>query len=196
MTEKQAEKLQLKIKKIKAALAADKRRWGGFYDDSSGRRYLPPQYYIKLEDWTGGLRYINWFYKNFPDDSGFPDFLFELAIILFKANKIERAEKMIFMAFCSNTYILDKFFGRPVIPMEKYQSSNIDVPEYLDDFSYSSNQKQFAHFSEWLAELASDKKFTEASGKFIEIQKLLLKEDDRELRSILLEKMRQLKREY
>lgn len=196
MTEKQAEKLQLKIKKIKAALAADKRHWGGFYDDSSGRRYLPPQYYIKLEDWTGGLRYINWFYKNFPDDSGFPDFLFELAIILFKANKIERAEKMIFLAFCSNTYILDKFFGKPVIPMEKYHSSNIDVPEYLDDFSYSSNQKQFAHFSKWLAELASDKKFTEASWKFIEIQKLLLKEDDREVRSILLEKMRQLKREY
>jgi len=196
MIEKQAEKLQLKIKKIKAALAADKRRWGGFYDDSSGRRYLPPQYYIKLEDWTGGLRYINWFYKNFPDDSGFSDFLFELAIILFKANKIERAEKMIFMAFCSNTYILDKFFGRPMIPVEKYHSSNIDVPEYLDGFSYSSNQKQFTHFSEWLAEFASDKKFTEDSGKFIEIQKLLLKEDDRELRSILLEKMRQLKREY
>ena len=38
MTEKQAEKLQLKIKKIKAELAADKRRWGGFYDDSRGLR--------------------------------------------------------------------------------------------------------------------------------------------------------------
>lgn len=74
MTEKQAEKLQLKIKKIKAELAADKRRWGGFYDDSRGLRYLPPELYVKLQDWHGGLRYLKWFEKNFPDDIGFQIF--------------------------------------------------------------------------------------------------------------------------
>ena len=93
MTEKQAEKIQLKIKKIEAELAADKRRWGGFYDDSRGVRYLPTELYVKLQDWNGGLRYMRWFEKNFPDDIGFPDFLFEWTIILFKKGKLKEAEK-------------------------------------------------------------------------------------------------------
>lgn len=38
MTEKQIERVKTKIKRIKAALAADKKRWG-FYDDSRGLRY-------------------------------------------------------------------------------------------------------------------------------------------------------------
>ena len=42
MTSKQIERIKKKITKIKQALAADKRRWGGFYDDSQGLRYLPP----------------------------------------------------------------------------------------------------------------------------------------------------------
>lgn len=74
MTEKQIERVKTKIKKIKAALAADKKRWGGFYDDSRGLRYAPPRLYIQIADFSGGLRYMNWFQKNFPDDSCYPDF--------------------------------------------------------------------------------------------------------------------------
>lgn len=33
MTPKQADRIRNKIKKIKAALAADKKRWGGYYHD-------------------------------------------------------------------------------------------------------------------------------------------------------------------
>jgi len=42
MTPKQEERTRSKIKMIKAELAADKKRWGGYYDDSRGLRYLPP----------------------------------------------------------------------------------------------------------------------------------------------------------
>ncbi|MBK6877118.1 MAG: hypothetical protein IPG99_11910 [Ignavibacteria bacterium] len=38
---------------------------GAAYDDSGGIRYLPPRYYIQLENFSGGLRYMNWFNKNF-----------------------------------------------------------------------------------------------------------------------------------
>jgi hypothetical protein len=73
LTPKQEERLRLKIKRIKSALAADKKRWGGFYDDSRGLRYLPLRHFIELEDFKGGLRYTNWFEKNFPDDICFPE---------------------------------------------------------------------------------------------------------------------------
>ena len=63
MTPKQIERIQNKIVKIKRALAADKRRWGGYYDDSRGLRYLAPEQYIKIRDYKGALRYFNWFNK-------------------------------------------------------------------------------------------------------------------------------------
>ena len=83
MTPKQIERVRSKIKQIRATFAAEKRKFGA-YDDSRGLRYLPLEYYIKLQDYKGGLTYTRWFQKNFPDDIGFPDFLFEWTIILFK----------------------------------------------------------------------------------------------------------------
>lgn len=76
MTAKQIEKLQNKIADIKQALATEKRKFGG-YDDSRGLRYLPTKYFIQLGDFLGGQAYTTWFDKNFSDDVGFPDFLFE-----------------------------------------------------------------------------------------------------------------------
>ncbi len=92
MTPKQAERLQKKIADIKRVLAAEKRKFGG-YDDSRGLRYQPTEYYIKLADYAGVLRYLRWFARQFPDDAGFPDFLFECTILLFKTGKTKEAEK-------------------------------------------------------------------------------------------------------
>ncbi len=61
MTPKQEERIRIKIARIRKELAADKKRWGGFYDDSRGLRYLPPEQFIKLKDYKGGLRYLRWF---------------------------------------------------------------------------------------------------------------------------------------
>lgn len=171
MTEKQADKLRLKIKKLKNALAADKRRCGGYHDDSRGLRYLPTQYYIKLGDFEGGLKYLKWFHKNFPDDSGFPDFLFEWTLILFKTGDLKKAEQQAFNVFYSNTYIFDKFFGRPIVPIDKYEHSNIDIPAFTEYFTYSYDQPILTDFTEWLDKFTKTEKFVAASRKFIEIKK-------------------------
>lgn len=193
MTDKQADKLRLKIKKLKNALAADKRRWAGYYDDSRGLRYLPTQYYIKLGDFDGGLKYLKWFHKNFPDDSGFPDFLFEWTIILFKTGDLKQAEQKAFKVFCSNAYIFDKFFGRPIVPIDKYEHSNIDIPAYTDYFSYTYNQPDLADFADWLDKFTKSDKFIAASQKFIDIHKRLKTEKDSKTRQYLLKQMYQLR---
>jgi hypothetical protein len=195
VTPKQEERIKAKIKRIKAELAADKKRWGGYYDDSRGLRYLPPSLYIQLGDFSGGLRYINWFHKNFPDDSGFPDFLFECTIILFKTNKLKEAEKKAFKTFCSNTYLFDKFFGRPIVPIDKYEYSNIDIPTYCDNFTYSSGQADLADFSDWLTKYLATEKFVTLSAKFIAIYIKLKTESDSETRGHLLRQSRQLEDE-
>ena len=98
MTPKQIERIQIKIATIKRALAADKRQWG-CYDDSRGLRYLPPALYLKLQDYKGAMRYFNWFHKIFDDDAGYPMFLFEWTITLFKNGKRKEAEKMALKTF-------------------------------------------------------------------------------------------------
>jgi hypothetical protein len=196
MTDKQADKLRLKIKKIKAALAADKKRWGGFYDDSRGLRYLPTEYYIKLGDWADGLKYLKWFHKNFPDDSGFPDFLFEWTIIAFKAGDIKQAEKKVFSVFRSNTYFIDKFFGRPIVPLDKYENSNIDIAAFADNLTYSYDQPNLADFADWLDNFTKTEKFVATSQKFIDIYKRLKTESDTETRHYLIRQARQLEEQF
>lgn len=48
MTPKQLERIQTKIKSIRATLAAEKRKYGT-YDDSRGQRYAPPGLYIQID---------------------------------------------------------------------------------------------------------------------------------------------------
>lgn len=192
MTIKQEERLRNKIIKIKAALAADKKLWGGYYHDGQGLRYLPPQYYIQLSDFSGGLRYMNWFKKNFPNDAGFPDFLFEWAIILFKTNRVKEAERKIFETFTRNTYLLAKFFGKPISPIDKWEGSNLETAEYTNYFNYSHHQDNLSDFTEWLNKLIETEKFITLSDKYIEIYILLQKENNYETRKLLIEQADQL----
>ena len=185
MTPKQTERLKKKILEIKRTLAEEKRKYGG-YDDSRGLRYLPTKYFIQLSDYSGGLSYVKWFDKNFPDDFGFPDFLFEWTIILFKNHKLKEAEKKAFQVFCSNTYLFDKFFGRKTIVVNKWETSNLESSEFAENLHYSSGQQELADFSEWLKLLMSTKDFISKSDKYISIHKRLLTEDDEETRLYLV----------
>lgn len=191
MTQKQIEKLQKKIADIKRTLAAEKRKFG-CYDDSRGLRYLPTKYFIQLGDYSGGLTYLKWFDKNFPDDGGFPEFLFEWTIILFKLGKTKEAEKKAFQIFCSNIYWFDKFFGRQITPVDMWHSSNLTTPAYTDALEYSSKQTELVDFGEWLDKLVSTEDFINRSNKYIDIYKRLKTEDDKETRSYLVSQAFQL----
>lgn len=188
MTPKQEERIKNKIVKIKKALAADKKFWHGYYHDGQGLRYLPPKFYIQLGDYSGGLRYLNWFNKNFPDDSGFPDFLFEWTIILFKTGRTKEAERKAFKTFTSNTYLFDKFFDREITKVEKLEISNLEVAEFaIDYFNYSNKQENLLDFAEWLKKVTQTEKFSTLMNKFIEIQKQLKYENNHKTRKELID---------
>jgi hypothetical protein len=195
MTEKQKEKVRIRIADIRATLANERRRYGG-YDDSRGLRYLPPAYYIKIGDYAGGLTYLRWFNKNFDNDAGFPDFLFEWTLILFKSNKYKEAEQKAFKTFCSNTYLFDKFFGKPIVPIQKQEYSNIDIPEFTDSFKYSCTQTELADFSKWLEHFISSEKFKTIKQKYIDIHIRLKTERDKETRTYLILHANQLAKTY
>lgn len=192
MTEKQQERIRLKIKRIKSELAADKKRWSGYYDDSRGLRYLPLEYYIKLKDYSGGKRYINWFYKNFPDDSGFPEFLFECTIILFYSKELKAATRKLFETFSSNNYIIDKFLENKIRQIEKYESSNIAGIEHLNYFNYTSSNEDLFEFTKWLAETYNSDFFKSVVNELINLQRQLKVEQNYEKRVVLGKKIRAL----
>lgn len=186
MTPKTAERIVNKIKKIKAALAADKKRWGGNYDDSQGLRYAPLPLYIKLKDFKGGLRYLNWFTKNFPDDVGYPNFLFEWTFILFQCNKLMEAEKKLHLTHFSNIYLLDKFLGKAFLDLDENDSSNWDFESLKEHFHYNKNEEEFIGFANWISEKLQSKLFLDKVNRFAEIKALLLTESVAEHRTQLM----------
>ena len=186
MTPKQAQRLVQKIADIKRILAAEKRKFGG-YDDSRGLRYVPTRYYLQLGDYKGGLAYTRWFAKAFPSDVGFPDFLFEWTILLVKGGKLAEAQVKAWQTFCSNTYVLDQYFGQPITPIAKYEGSAYAQAGFADYFTYSSDQAELTDFSEWLAGFMASDLFISNKARYLAIYQRLATEDDREIRGYLLQ---------
>ena len=193
MTEKQIERVKKRIAKYKKALAADKKHWGGYYNDGSGIRYLIPEQFVKIKDYEGGLRYLNWFRKNFPDDSGYPIFLFEWTFILFKCKKLKDAEEKAHQTFFSNTYLFDKFLGKEPLHLDKSENSNWEFEALTDNFLYSSKDADFIEFAIWLEAVLNSRKFLDKANEFIEIQRQLKNEPVGKKRSELVEKSSRLR---
>jgi hypothetical protein len=190
-TPRQKAAIEKKLVGIKSALIVDKRKWGT-WDDSRGLRYASPGLFIKIEDWQGGLKYLKWFAKNFPDDIGMPEFLFEWAIILFKSKKIKEAEHKVYQSFFSNTYLLDRFFGKSIIHVDKWEGSILESPEYIQYFGYTSNDQYLTDFSKWLEGLVSTDEFIATESEFITLNIKLKVERDGETRRYLIGQIRQL----
>lgn len=196
LTEKQKERIKKKILKIKKGLAADKKHWGGYYHDGSGLRYLPPALYIQIEDYTGGLRYLNWFNKNFEQDGGYPIFWLEWAIIFFKRNRLKKAEQKVFEVYCQNTFLLDKFLGKPLQNLKVAENDWLGSLAAIQNLIYSHKQQQLEDFSTWLNAFINLEKFMKATDRFIELQTQLNSEDKVEIRRELLNQISLLQSDF
>ena len=195
MTPKRIEALKTKISKINRTLAVEKRKYG-CYDDSRGVRYLPVKYFIELEDYKGGLAHLRWFSKNFPDDMGFPDFLFEWTIVLFKSGRIKEATKKAFETFYGNTYLFDQFFGKPLIQIDKWEGSNLQTISFAQTLQYSCIEPSLKDFADWLEQTILEEEFHKRCDLYIDIQRQLRTEKDQERRSDLVAQIRDLVDSY
>ncbi|WP_221392099.1 hypothetical protein [Dyadobacter sp. NIV53] len=177
MTTKQKERIQAKIAGIKQTLATERRKFSG-YDDSRGLRYLPTRYYLQLEDYAGGLAYTRWFAKNFPDDSGFPDFLFEWTLILYKNAKSQEASKKAFATFCSDTDVFGYFLNKTAENQDIREETGRQSVIITERFPYSCTQKELADFAIWLDALIATEWFSSLSHRFTELNRMLDAETD------------------
>lgn len=170
MTPKQRERLENKIKKIKAAMTYERKMWGG-YHDGGGLRYAPPEIYIKLEDYSGALRYYNWFHKNFSDDSAYSVFFLEWAFVLFQRKKTAEAGKKIYASYLDNPHVIHKFFGKE-LPLEKTGDVTADWKvEAANHLTYSATDEKFNTFASWLNVFISSDSFIENTNQYAELEK-------------------------
>jgi len=177
MTPKQAARLRQQITAIRRTLAAEKKKFGG-YDDSRGLRYLSTRYYVQLADFAGGLTYTRWFAKNFPDDAGFPDFLFEWTFILFERGKLQQAEQQAFATFCADRQLFEHLLARPLTPAEPWEEAPLPAASYAAYFASLGPPPRFAAFTQWLAGWLSTERFTHRAAQYERLQQLLQGESD------------------
>ena len=189
MTEKQQNRIKDRITGIKKDLAADKRKWGGYYDDSRGLRYAPPELYLKIKDYKGALRYFNWFEKNFPDDIGFPGFLFEYTLTLFKNKKIEKAENKVLETFISNPYLIDYFLDKELTDYYPDENSEWKKESLKKYFIYSKHDPGLEDFIEWLEIHIGNPKFLSVKNEIIEIENKLITERREPTRTALVKRL-------
>jgi hypothetical protein len=187
MTPRQIEKAKAQIVAIRKAIADEKRQWGG-YHDGRGLRYAPPQYYVKLNDFKGAMTYFRWFQKNFDDDSGEPYFLFEWCITLFKNGKLKEAEKKAVETFMSNTYLIDKFLGKPFHAFDELPDSEWQKEQLTHYSPYSAEQEALKDFAQWLSQFVQSDKFLTITNAFIDNEIQLLTEPLGAKRSALVDR--------
>lgn len=188
MTPKQADRLRREITAIRRTLAAEKRKFGG-YDDSRGLRYLPTRYYVQLADFAGGLTYLRWFWRNFPTDVGFADFLFEATIILVKQGKLVEAARQAMATYRADRQLLARFLDAPAPPAEAWENAPLTAEAYARYFATLGSPNTLLDVTEWISELTSSEEFVARAEQFSDLHRQLHGEQDREKRRHLLDQL-------
>jgi hypothetical protein len=193
MTPAQITRIQTKIIKLRKILAAERAKFGG-YDDSAGRRYTILSLYVSVADYKGAAVYLRWFFKNFPDDAGFPFFWVEACITYFYNNKLDWARSMAFNAFVSNPFIWEVFFTGIATEVEGIKpSSNWEGLELALQLPYRVNQEQYVDFSSWLQNCLAEPKMKELIQTYFDLKLKLPTTPVGPLRTSLVEQLYGLK---
>jgi hypothetical protein len=185
-------KLQKKIADIKSGLEKEISRYGRIRDKRE-LRYLPTEFYLRMEEYSAALNYMKWYLKNFPNDKAFPEFLLEWAIIHFKNGNMKEAKYKIFETWCANNYIFDKYFGKDIIPLEKLEKSHKESADYAKLIHHSAGSKKLADFDQWLKGFISSENFINLCKQFTDIRRRLLTEKNPDVRNELTAKEKNLK---
>ena len=170
MTSEQISLIKTKIIKLRKILATERARFGG-YDDSAGRRYTILNLYVSIADYKGAAVYLRWFFKNFPDDSGFSFFWVEACITYFYNNKLDQARSMAFKAFVANPYTWEVFFTGTATEVPGIKpNSNWEGVELALQLPYRADQEQCAQFATWLQTCLAEPKMQDLIQTYFDLK--------------------------
>ena len=185
MTEKQIERVKKKIKHYRAFLAAEKRRFGGYFDNR-GIRYIIPELFLQIQDYKGAQVYFRWFSKAFSDDVGFPEFNLFWAATLFENNKVPEALRKVYETAFSNTYLLDLISGKDPTKIDKSELSGAERLYYAKEIYKDCIGLITFDFQTWITSIVDSEEFRANLNRFISLQKLIEDEPVGKMRNHLI----------
>lgn len=184
MTAAEIEKIKRKISSAKSILKKGKKEFG-FYDDSYGRRYLIPELQIQIEDFSGVIKYYDWFYKEFPDDIGFPGLHLCWIITAIKKNKPEMLNKHLVELENVNCYIIPELLNRPIEQVEKWEGMNISTKDYAKSIAKKFSGKFDLEAIAVIEEIVGRSEYRFYKNSILEIGRKLNLENQRETKAKL-----------
>jgi len=190
MTEKQIEQIRLSIKRHRAALTAEKRKFGGF-DDSGGRRYYVSDLYMRIADYKGLITYKKWFDKNFPDDIGGPLLSLNWSMAYFGLGQLNDTKIYTIDTAFQNIYLHGLLLDRELSKIDMYEHG-YDMLEFAKSIIKDCKKVSTQPYLDWLEAFIDTDEYKEPINKFIELNKLLKDENNRDKRMELLDHIRNL----
>ena len=181
MTPRKEKSLRTKIKRIKDYLQEERKLFGAIHD-GRGLRYEPARLYLQIPDYTGALRYFNWFQKHCPDDIGDLYLHFEWGLTYFKTKRKKLAEPKLLYYHIQVPYGIPHFLGvePPDLPQDyHYARLKEVVPAH---FMYRPDDPELGDFAAWLDKQWHSEKFTRYRKEFEQLSQALENEQDNEKR--------------
>lgn len=190
MTEKQIERIRLKIKKYRAVLVAEKKLYGGFHD-GNGIRYYISDLYMQIGDYKGAITYKRWFDKNFPDDIGGPFLSLIWSIAFHGLDKLEETKVYAIDTAFQNIYLHRLMLDRGVNKIDMYDQG-YDILEFAKSLLSGCKKIALPKYLDWLSSFIETNEYAEPVNRFIALNKLLKDEKNISERELLLENISKL----
>lgn len=189
MTEKQKERIKKKIRSYRAKLYAEKRKFGGYFDNRGVRHYIP-KLYVKIGDFKGLKGYFKWFAREFSDDIGFPDFNLLWSLSSFENKDLSDAMRKLYKTSFTNVYLVDVLCGRNPESIEKSELIWFESLGYALEVATECESFITPDFKAWMITATQSDEYRENMGEFIRLQILLAHEPVGEKRSKLINESR------
>jgi hypothetical protein len=193
MTEKQINKIKELIKRNRAILVAEKKKFGG-YDDSAGRRYYISDLYLQIADYSGALVYKKWFDKNFPEDGGSPIISSNWAIAFHSQGLVKDCKIYTIDTAFQNVYFHGLLLDREVKLIEMYDPYGNEMLEHTKSMVKDYKRIVTKVYIDWLSEFIESNEYKVQVNKFISLLKLLAIETESKKRIVILNRIRELEK--
>lgn len=185
------QKLRRKISSYKSALAKEKSTHG-FIRDGSGKRYLLFSMYFVLNERDNSKEYLDWYSKEFPDDTGEPIQKFCWSLLQHRMGKSNEARYMLAETMLTNLYLIPNVLGEKVQEYDMWHSSNFAEIDYADELPPEVRRTITDAEIKWLRELYESFEFRRIRKRFVEIFHSLKHERSYDARRKLLDESRDL----
>jgi tetratricopeptide (TPR) repeat protein len=185
-------KIKARIKSYESALKKEYKTHG-FYDDGYGKRYLIGLLYVLLGDYEGAIKHFEWFEKTFPDDIGDPYQYLCWILVLYKVGDQVKAREKVFQTMFMNLYLIPCVLGidQPNLPI--WHGSNLAEKLYALECPKELIKLWDIDARNYLNKVWFHPETEKIRIQYISLLKDLNKEDDRDKRGNILNKIRELK---